>query len=595
MTKPQNLRNLVLINWLILVAILTITHLRTGLDYVGGDSDDVLRLVQIRDFMSGQGWFDLMQYRLGLDGGTLMHWSRLIDAPIAAMIAIFSFFTTQESAEAAALFVWPLLLTIPVIYGFVSATRSIGGSKNSAIMGAIGAVVFIFWTGKFKPGAIDHHNVQLAIFALSVAILLDRTYPWIAYGFAGFLSALALAIGAETTPLIAVVCTIVAITWAWYGGKSLRRPTRIFSLSMGLTLTIIFFGTTPPQLYNQVVCDALSLGFYALGITGSAGLFFASALLSYKSRFIRFCSLAAIGVVVGAVAVIIAPHCLQSPLADLDPFLVKMWLNNIVEAQSIAALLEGQPYSVFNYYMVPLLAIILCLYKIANKDQTEQHLKLLLLLCLATGISLLQVRATLFANLVAMIAMAVMVADFRTAANADPKNIKKSLAFIFSALVSLPIIWSLVWIGLSALSADDKKSASKAGSKKEIQLACKSPEAFEALAGETKGVVSSPSNLGATILRFTHHHAISAPYHRNQLGLLAEIKSSVATPSEAEAILKNAKVTHLAFCKIDPQVTLSTREAEDGFYALLAKGEVPDFLELIEATAENTLQIYRLK
>jgi hypothetical protein len=595
MTKPQNLRNLVLIFWLIMIAILSITHLRTGLDYVGGDSDDVLRLVQIRDFLSGQGWFDLMQYRLGLDGGTLMHWSRLVDAPIAIMISIFSGFTTQETAETAALFVWPLLMTLPVIYGFASASRSIGGTKNSAIIGAIGAVVFIFWTGKFKPGAIDHHNVQLAIFALSVAILLDRTYPWISYGFAGFLSALALAIGAETTPLIAAICAIVAVTWAWYGGKTLRRPTRIFSLSMGLSLTVIFFGTTPPHLYNQVVCDALSMGFYALGITGSAGLFFASALLSYKSRFIRFCSLAVIGVVVGVVALVVAPQCLQSPLADLDPFLVKMWLNNIVEARSILALLEGQPYSVFNYYMVPLLAIILCLYKISNKIQTEQHLKLLLLLCLATGISLLQVRATLFANLVAMIAMAVLVADFRTQANADPKNVKKSLVFIFSALVSLPIIWTLVWIGLSAVFTEQKKSASNTGSKKDIQLACKTPEAFQVLAAEPKGVVSSPSNFGATVLRYTHHHAISAPYHRNQLGLLAEIKSSVATPSEAEVILKNAKVTHLVFCKIDPQVSISTREAKDGLYALLARGEVPDYLELIEDTAENALQVYRLK
>ncbi|MGO7426910.1 hypothetical protein ACCT09_45980, partial [Rhizobium ruizarguesonis] len=63
----------------ILAAAILITKLSGATDYVGPDNDDGMRLVEVRDFLAGQGWFDLMQYRLGLDGGTLMHWSRLID------------------------------------------------------------------------------------------------------------------------------------------------------------------------------------------------------------------------------------------------------------------------------------------------------------------------------------------------------------------------------------------------------------------------------------------------------------------------------------------------------------------------------------
>ena len=51
-----------------------------------GDNDSLLRLVQIRDLIGGQGWFDLHQYRMGPDGGFVMHWSRLVDAPIAAIM-----------------------------------------------------------------------------------------------------------------------------------------------------------------------------------------------------------------------------------------------------------------------------------------------------------------------------------------------------------------------------------------------------------------------------------------------------------------------------------------------------------------------------
>lgn len=595
MTAPQNLRYPVFVSWLILIAILTITHVWQGLDYVGADNDDVLRLVQVRDFLSGQSWFDLYQYRLGLDGGTLMHWSRLVDAPIALMITVFSYFTSQENAEIAALFIWPLIIAIPVIYGFIFAVKAITGHKNAVIVGAIGAIIYILGTEKFKLGAIDHHNVQLAIFALITAVLLHRSYPWISYAFAGFLSALTLAIGAETTPLVAAICAIVAITWAWHGGKTLRRPTRVFSLSMGLSLTIIYFGTTPPHLYSQVVCDALSMGFYALGITGSVGLFFASALVSYHSRIVRFGALAAIGVVVIATAFIIAPHCLQSPLAELDPFLVKMWLNNVGEAQSVSMVLHAKPWSALGHYMVPFLAIILCCIKIFTGKQAEQHLKLLLLLILASLIGALQVRAMIFSNFIAMIPMAAVVANLRTQANADPKNQKLAVSFILAALVSLPAVWAIIGLGLSNIFDNETKRASAEETNNSEQISCKSQDAFKILANEPKGVVSSPSNLGASVLRFTHHNAISAPYHRNQAGMLAEIKSSIADPAEAKTILKTAKVTHIAFCKSDPQVSISSRTAKNGLYANLAKGEIPDYLELIEATAQNALQIYRMK
>ena len=84
-------------------------HFTNYADYIGPDPDDSMRLVEVRDFLNGQSWFDLRQYRLGLDGGTLMHWSRLIDLPIAALIAFFRLFLSPEAAEAAAALVWPHL------------------------------------------------------------------------------------------------------------------------------------------------------------------------------------------------------------------------------------------------------------------------------------------------------------------------------------------------------------------------------------------------------------------------------------------------------------------------------------------------------
>ena len=48
------------------------------LSNAGGDNDSLLRLVEVRDMLAGQGWFDLHQYRMGLEGGFIMAIARAI-------------------------------------------------------------------------------------------------------------------------------------------------------------------------------------------------------------------------------------------------------------------------------------------------------------------------------------------------------------------------------------------------------------------------------------------------------------------------------------------------------------------------------------
>src|SRR3546814_13905610 len=51
------------------------------------DTDDAMRMAQVRDLLAGQGWWDLTQYTVNpADGGVLMHGSRIVDAPLAGEI-----------------------------------------------------------------------------------------------------------------------------------------------------------------------------------------------------------------------------------------------------------------------------------------------------------------------------------------------------------------------------------------------------------------------------------------------------------------------------------------------------------------------------
>ena len=47
-----------------------------------GDTDDNMRMMQVRALLDGQGWYDLSQHRMA---GSNIHWSRLVDLPIATL------------------------------------------------------------------------------------------------------------------------------------------------------------------------------------------------------------------------------------------------------------------------------------------------------------------------------------------------------------------------------------------------------------------------------------------------------------------------------------------------------------------------------
>src|SRR3569833_1230840 len=75
-----------------------------------GDTDDNMRLMQVRALLAGQGWYDLTNYRLDpAMGGYNIHWSRLCDLPIAGLILVFKPFIGTAAAEKWACGIAPLL------------------------------------------------------------------------------------------------------------------------------------------------------------------------------------------------------------------------------------------------------------------------------------------------------------------------------------------------------------------------------------------------------------------------------------------------------------------------------------------------------
>jgi hypothetical protein len=579
---------------LVYAAIVIVAQLiihRNLADYVGADNDDAMRLVEVRDFLAGQSWFDMMQYRLGLAGGTLMHWSRFIDLPIASLILFFRMFLSPEGAEAAALTVWPLMLVLPLIFFMGLAGRRVAGVEGmhfSLILTAF----FILLSPSFVPGSIDHDNVQLGLVALTVAMLVDENYRPRNFAIAAVALAVQLGIGAETTPFVAIACMSVACLWAWKG-EIFAPAAKAFSLTLAVAVSAAFFSLVPPRLYSMVTCDNLSLGFYGITSAGCVGLLLSSLFASRLSRPRRIAILVVNGAFVLATTVALAPQCLRNPLSDLDPMLIDLWLSRVTEAQSIFSVAHHQPDTLGAFYATGLLAMLICAVRILRGNRASLHAILLALIAINWMITLVQVRGAEFANLLAIPPLALAIAELRKTYIADPKNLRSVLLYAGTLLASVPAVWAVA--GTLATKGGVDGFMAAAPVKAEETANCASRQALAPIADLEPGVVAAASNMGAPILRFTPHRTLSGPYHRDPDGMMAELLIGLAEPQQAESLLHGAKVTIVAFCKGDPQVELVSERAPNGLYAQLTAGHVPAYLEPIAAPAESDVKFFRVK
>jgi len=257
------------------VILLVVNIIRGDLGVLGEDSDDLLRFLQIRDYLQGQSWFDTDQYRMGLSAaGTDMHWSRLPDIPIIVLTHFFDLFLTQEKALDMAVLFWPPLSAMILFAAFLIGAEHVdyeGNRQYLRVFVYLLAAIFVLTYFRFKSGALDHHNIQFGFVAMAMAALMDSRLRFWRYFAGGLMTALALAIGPEVYLFVAVICGYVAMNWAIIGQRA-SAAAQGFGTALALGLCAIFIATVPASNYAIIYCDALSLITITAAGLGGLGL-----------------------------------------------------------------------------------------------------------------------------------------------------------------------------------------------------------------------------------------------------------------------------------------------------------------------------------
>ena len=130
------------------------------------DTDDNMRISQVRALLHGQDWYDLRQYKLNPPTGANIHWSRLVDLPLAGLILLFRPLIGGIDAERVAIAVAPLLPYLLLLFGIALTARRLI-HPAAYILAFIALFTAGSTNGMFMPTRIDHHGWQLAFLSIA--------------------------------------------------------------------------------------------------------------------------------------------------------------------------------------------------------------------------------------------------------------------------------------------------------------------------------------------------------------------------------------------------------------------------------------------
>jgi hypothetical protein len=300
-----------------------------------GDTDDATRMIEVREWMAGASWFDMTLPRFGGAHPLVSHWSRLIDVPLAGLLAGFEILLPADRAELAVRALWPLLVFWAFVY-LLAREAQIRGGRTAALLSIPLTVTCIIGIVQFLPGGIDHHNAMILGAVIGI-LRLARSFDDPRAGWsAGVLLGLGTAVGYEALALTAASLPAAAL-YALLPHRSLLGPSRA-AFAFAATLAVALAITTAPESMLTSHCDVLSMNLVLLAAYGAVGVSVVAAMEDRLSLLAKLVLLALTGGVGLSVYAAAQPACLTGPFGEVDPALFPVWLGSVSETQSIFSL-----------------------------------------------------------------------------------------------------------------------------------------------------------------------------------------------------------------------------------------------------------------
>ena len=583
MTSDRSIAKITLLFWAIVSAGLIYSSWEVITTRAGWDPDDQLRLVQLRDFLNGQSWFDTTQYRLNPPKGGPMHWSRLVELPLAILIIMLTPFFGQASAEMIAGSFVPLLGLGLVAYMIGRIAKHL----HSAEAGIIAVVITLIAPAllmQFRPMRIDHHGWQIVMAALSLWTLF-----WPNKKVAGVVLGLALAIwlhiSLEGAPLTAAF--FIYLGWRWIFGRAhgLRLLWTIGSFAM--TSALVFFGTQPSGLSAAIYCDTVSMPHIA-AILIAAAIMIPSIMRKPGDRRIRLALAIMAGVAAIGVLFYLAPQCNKGAFGNLDPLVRDYWYVNVNEGLPIWRQDWHVALTLIAGPICGLIALIFGYRTLQITHKSDWQIVGFFAIYAAL-VSLIVFRTVSVAAAFAIPLVAVWIAQLFL--RYRQSQIPTYRIGIIAAILVLFIPGAVASSIGNAISG--KAKASFAATQKANAICSKMPSVTE-LNGLPTGNIIAPLDMGPAILVATKHSILASSHHRNERAMHDHIAIFKSAPGVAWQYLKAHKINYIAICPNEAEMEIYLNRDPKGLWAILKSGNWPGYLTPM-ADMGDGIKIWRVR
>lgn len=536
-----------------------------------GDTDDAVRLVSVREFLAGAPWFDTTLPRIGAPDPLVSHWSRLIDLPIAGLILFFTRLFGAEQAELVTRIVWPALLLFSLLLMVSREACRQAGRWGGVIAILLAATSFMAFF-QFGPGRVDHHNAQI-LCAIAGLLLLLRAWQESHVGWsAGCLLGLGLAIGYEAIALVGLALGITAAVALWHPRHGIGPVRAVTAATLSMAVALLL--TVPPWRLLHIHCDALALNLPVLAAGGAIGLW--AGIAFGRTRLERFL-IASIGAAAGIGGfAALEPACLAGPYGQISLVLKAVWLDQVLETQSIFKMASIDPALALGTLGFLVAGTAVDVIRWYRWRDASSGLAMAFTL-LASVLGCWQLRLLPYACWLCVLSIARWAARLPATAAISAPTVRLATAFLLNQATLGTALGVMIWLVWDSHSAPAAKEA------------CYLSANVRQLGTLPPGLVAGDLDLSAFIAALTPHRVVAAPYHRLEKSILANRDIMQRSPYESLKEAQALGVDYLALCN-----TPSPSDTPTGLRARLLAGEPVLPLQELTVDPERTIRVWRL-
>lgn len=568
--------------WLFWSAVLIAVTLLGSGDLVS-DPDDYMRMVEVRDWLAGQSWFDVSQHRINPPFGGAMHWSRWVDVPIAAMFLIGSAFLNPEHADQFAFIATPILLLALLMAVMASVTRKL--SNGTAALVAIFVLpTFPLLMRQFLPGRIDHHSWQILMAALALWGVLHKSQVkggiiiGIAMGFWMHVSIEGLPFAAAFGGLLAFLHFFPQ--FSTHGPRDTRLPW--FAGALTISSALLLVSTRNGTALAMVYCDAVAWPLIvAMAICATGAVI---AVCTIDRRLLAMLTIAITASLGAAIYIGASGSCALDPFGNLSPLVRSFWHETITEGLPI----HRQAAAIITVLLfVPLVACLALRATWAKCDDASkrQWRALGFLLLFTTLMSLYVQRTGAVAQLFAVPLFGVLALTIVDRAKRIRMMPVRVLTTAFLLVCILPM--TAFFAGNVAFAAPKKHEAIIA--EKSLR-ACSTAD----LARLPKGTIFTTMAAGPDMLFRTRHSVFVSGYHRNHVQMDRLIKTMLGDADSAEKPLRAAAIDYVVICPRHFETKSYLAAGYANFAASLLSPSPPKWLLPVPGFEDSAMRVYRL-